>query len=239
MSDTTKRLEELRNRLRDRAAARRTRRTWTLVLGGVLATVSGIMLYRLSMQGRELTPGTIVQIARTRAEPQLPGIRKRMEEQLNAEAPQVVRNGMQGVIDSLPNLRAHVTKSFGKRFDSVNTTLEKKVGALMEEAILKSKADLDRRYPKATDREKLEMLGEASAKQLNKTIVKALDAMYPEYASEVTRLRKDIDRLYASKPSQLTREEQIKRELLRTMVQLARREMDDKVHAAVAPEEKR
>ena len=216
------RLAQLERRVEERTRSRRKRRMLTLVVGGSLALVSAILFFRLSVQSRDLTADAMVQMARTHVEPELPDARATMEEHLIREAPAVVRSSMQSVLDTLPNLRVYLTRSFSERLDLVNEKFESRVRRLMVIAIRESKADLDRRYPDRSDREKLELLGEEVAKRLEKTTDDALDALYPEYTAEMRRLREDIERLYSGNP--LSREDQIKRDLLQTMVMLAKRE---------------
>ncbi len=218
------RLAQLERRVEERTQSRRKRQMLTLVVGGGLALVCAFVLFRLSVQSRDLTADAMVQIARTQMEPELPGARATMEEHLIREAPTVVRNTMQSVLDTLPSLRVHLTRSFSKRFDQVNEKFESRVRDLMVIAIHESKANLDRQYPDRSDREKLELLGEEVAKRLKKTTDDALDALYPEYTAEMRRLREDIERLYTENPEHMSREDQIKRDLLQTMVLLAKRD---------------
>ncbi|MFB3064942.1 MAG: hypothetical protein ACE10D_00365, partial [Planctomycetota bacterium] len=118
------RFEQIEERLRQREQARRKRLRLTLVVGGVLALVSSIVFYNVSVQSRELTTANMVEMARNHLEPQLPGVRTTMERHLEEQAPDVVRTGMQGLIDSLPSLRGHLSRSFNSRFNSVNEDLE-------------------------------------------------------------------------------------------------------------------
>ena len=70
--EMVRRLGEIIEHTRQRAAARRRSRFLILALGGLMAAVSSFMLYRLSQQSRVLTPATLAQIARTEIEGQLP-----------------------------------------------------------------------------------------------------------------------------------------------------------------------
>ncbi len=230
------RFEQIEERLRQREQARRKRLRLTLLVGGVLALVSSIVFYNVSVQSRELTTANMVEMARNHLEPELPGVRATMEMHLEEQAPDVVRTGMQGLIDSLPSLRGHLSKSFNSRFNGVNEALETRLAVLVELTIRQSKIDLDRRYPDLSDRQKLEKLADESSEQLRLRIREAIDAMQPKYSSEVKRLQNDVEFLYQSDKTALTREEQIQGELLRTMVQLARRDLQGSFQPAVGAE---
>ena len=220
------RVSEVDRRLRERARARTKRRNVTLVLGGALVGLSAFMLFRLTVQSRALDTDALAQIARTSVEPELPGARATIEAQLKAQAPEAVRGGMQALVDSMPALRAHLTKGLNEKFDRLNAHVEQRIQALAVETIRQAKEDLDRRHPDMSDAEKLQRLADDVAKKLRKAVPEALDAMYPDYAAEITRLRQEIEDLYRQNPSELTREEQIKRELLQTAVRLVQRELD-------------
>ena len=230
------RFEQIEARLRQREQARRKRLLLTLTLGGLLALVSSIVFYNVSVQSRELTTVNMAEMARTRIEPELPGVRATMERHLEEQAPDVVRTGMQGLIDALPSMRGHLSKGFNARFGGVNEDLETRLAALVELTIRQSKVDLDRRYPDLSDREKLEKLADESSQQLRLRIREAIDAMQPQYASAIKRLQNDVEFLYGSNPATLTREEQIQAELLRTMVQLARRDLQGSIQPAAGAE---
>ena len=234
--EIVERFEQIEERVRQREQARRKRLLLTLVLGGLMALVSSIVFYNVSVQSRELTTVNMAEMARTRLEPELPGVRAAMESHLEEQAPDVVRSGMQGLIDTLPSLRGHLSKGFNSRFGGVNEDLETRLAVLVEQTIRQSKADLDRRYPNLSDREKLEKLADESSEHLRTTIREAIDAMQPQYSSEIKRLQNDVEFLYTSDPTTLTREEQIQAELLRTMVQLARRDLQGSIQPAAGAE---
>ncbi|MEE8106224.1 MAG: hypothetical protein V3T86_11880 [Planctomycetota bacterium] len=232
------RLADLEQRIEARAQARRKRQMLTLVVGGCLALFSSVMLTRLSMQSRELTTEALVQMARTNVEPEIPGARATMEAHLIQQAPDIVQNSMQSVVDTLPSLRVQLTKGFSNRLDQVNEKFESRVRTAMAVAISESKLALDQRYPNRSDREKLDLLGEEIAKQLKRTTDDILDSMYPEYTAEMRRLTADIERLYAADPRTLTQKDRIKRELIQTMAVLAQREgnvLGEDIRAAAAP----
>ena len=157
-------------------------------------------------------------------EPELPGARKVMESHLQRGAPEAVRSGMLALADALPALRTHLVKDLNSRLDRVNAHVETRVFRLAEEIIRQSKDDLDQRHPNKTDREKLELLAVEVGKELERSVPETLDAMYPEYASEMTVLRREVEELYRSDPAKLTRAENIKRDMLYTIVRLVRRE---------------
>ena len=234
--ELVERFERIEERLRQRERSRRKRLLLTLALGGLMALVSSIVFYNVSVQSRELTTVNVAEMARTRLEPELPGVRVTMELHLEEQAPDVVRTGMQGLIDTLPSLRAHLSKGFNARFNGVNEDLETRLAVLVEQTIRQSKIDLDRRYPDLSDRQKLEKLADESSQQLRLRIREAIDAMQPQYASAIKRLQNDVEFLYGSNPATLTREEQIQAELLRTMVQLARRDLQGSFKPAAGAE---
>jgi len=228
------RVDALDRRLRARARSRTRRRNMTLLLGGGLAALSAFMLFRLTTQSRELDTDALAQIARTNIEPELPGARATLEDNLKAQAPDAVRGGVQALVDAMPSLRAHLTKGLSEKFDRLNADVEQKVQTLAAETIRQTKADLDKRHPNMGDAEKLEMLANEVSAKLRTAVPEALDAMYPEYAAELTRLRKEVEDLYKRDPSELTREEKIKRELVQTAVRLVQRELNDEAAVQAA-----
>ena len=232
------RLADLEQRIEARAQARRKRQMMTLVVGGCLAVFSSVMLTRLSMQSRELTTESLMQIARTNVEPEIPGARATMEAHLVQQAPDIVKNSIQSVVDTLPSLRGQLTKGLLNRLDQVNKKFESRVRAAMAVAISESKLALDQRYPNKSDREKLDLLGEEIAKRLKRTTDDILDSMYPEYTAEMRRLTADIEQLYAADLRTLSQKDRLKRELIQTMAVLAQRQgnaVGEDIRAAAAP----
>ena len=220
----TARLEELRRRIAEQTRAKRRRQNMLFVAGLVVVLAVFASLYGLTVQSRSLDAGTLTRIGRHEIEKRLPFTRQKLEDHLGQEAPRVVESGLHAMIDSLPDLRAYVLQDLTTRFDGIARDFEMKTADLLAAKIRDTKRNLDATYPDLGDREKLEKLVEAVAAEFNRNFEGLTDVLYPQYSAEIDRLNRGIARLHACRPSDLSKEDRIKKEIIETMVQLALKE---------------
>ncbi len=217
------RIGNLRRKVQERAKAKQRKQNVLLVLGMGLTLLCIFSFTRITVQGRDLDAEAITQIGRYELQKRLPSTMDAIQNRLEKEAPNLVKNGLNRMVESLPKLRSFVVRELNSHLDTLNSDFEKQLLSVMADKIHKTKSSIDVAYPNLGDREKLEMLIEEVSKNFNKNFLTLLDTLYPQYASEMTRVRYEILDLVKKKDSDLTREERIKKEILVTMVRLANR----------------
>ena len=176
---------------------------------------------RITVQGRDLDAETLTKIGRLELQKRLPSTMKAIQDRLEVEAPYLVKNGLDRMVKALPELRSLLVKELNGHLDTLNSEFERQILTVMADKIHATKCNIDVAYPNLGDREKLELLVEEVAKNFNKNFLHILDSLYPQYASEMTRVRHEVTDLVKRKD--LTREERIKRDILITMIRLAHR----------------
>ena len=217
------RLESLNRQVHERANAKQRRQNILLVLGMGLSLLCIFAFTRITVQGRGLDAEAITQIGRLELQKRLPATMDAIQTRLEKEAPYLVRDGLNRVVKLLPRFRSYIVQEVNSRLDTLNSDFEKRILAVMADQIHTTKCSIDVAYPNLGDREKLEFLVEEVSKNFNKSFLSIMDSLYPKYASEMTRVRYEFVDLVKKKEADLTREERIKKEILITMVRLAKR----------------
>jgi hypothetical protein len=128
------------------------------------------------------------------------------------------------MLNQLPTIRNHLVHGFNSKLDGFNADFERKTVALMDVAVREGKAELDKAFPKMSDREKLEKLVEIVARRFNEKIAFATDELYPAYKSEMDKIKSYLELLKTQDPAKLTKEDRIKKEIVETLLHLIARQ---------------
>ena len=220
--DFNQRVKALNHRVDDWTGIKRKRQNLVMFVGAGLALLCVISLTNLTIEGHKLDADTITQLGRLEVQKRLPSTMKALQVKFEEEAPHLVRDGFHRLIDMMPELRIFVVKGLNDRLNRHNADFENKVISLMGERIRVTRAQLDQAYPDLGDREKLEMLVSGVAADFNTNFSSAIEGLYPAYAAEMREVTCGIDDLVNRNDADLTREERLEKEILETMVQLAR-----------------
>jgi hypothetical protein len=219
-----KHIQSLRRRIEEKTRAKVRKRKWVLVLGLCVALASCFGLVRLTKQSRELDAHALTQIGRLEIQNRLPDTREMLQIHLEQEAPRLVKECFQIGVDMLPGIRDYLMKDVNARIDSLNQEFEKTLVSLMAERIRLSREVVDREYPHLGDREKLEQFARHLSEDFTQSFGEAIDALYHRYAREMRETTGYISKLNQSRFDALTKEDQIKKEIIATMVQIVRKE---------------
>jgi len=217
------RIVGLRQKVDERTDSKRKRQNLILILGTSVALLCAFALTRLTIQGRGLDAEGLTKIGRFELQKRLPDTVRVLETKLKGEAPQLVQEGMNRMIAALPELRAHLVKGLNARIDMLNTEFENRFVQVMQEKVRQTKGELDAAFPNKSDREKLELLVARVAVKFNENFASTLEALYPRYSEEMRRIKFQLLELKDKRPTDMTRPERLKKEIIATMVQLAHR----------------
>lgn len=217
-------VSRLQSQVQKKASSAKRKQQTVFVLGAILAIAVVISMTALTRMTRQLDAGALAQIGRIEVQKRLPEGRAQVQSYLRAEAPHLVGQALRGLVDMIPRLRALVLRDLNSKVDAINEEFERKVIAQMTESIHKSKADIDKAWPKATDEEKLTKLVGAVAADFNTNIEAATNELYPAYQAEMSRVTAYIDRLCSTDASQLTEAEREQKEMIETLLRLIFRE---------------
>lgn len=218
------RIQGLSSRIEAQAKAKALKQRVILAAGVVLILMSGFVLTRLTVQGRDLDAEAMTMIGRNEIEKRLPGAREKLQWHLKSQAPQIVGEAYQALVDMLPGLRVYLMKDLNARIDELNASFENNLSKLLADRIQASKERIDSQYPELSDREKVERLITDVSNEFNRQYAAAVETLYVDYSKEMSRVSQNIVELRGSRPGEMSDEERIKREIIETMVQIMRRE---------------
>ena len=197
------------------------KRTRYLVAGGALTLISCVTLGSLTSMLSELDAHAVTEIGRQQFEKHLPAGRANLAGYLTTEAPRVVRHGLRTLLDDLlPELRTTLVDHLDERFQRVVEEGESVLSTEMQKVIATSKENLDIHYPDLSEKERLERLVAGVGEMFCEKTETLLEAMYPQYEAEITRVHGFVTGLATSDEELLSPKEQIQKELIRTLLRL-------------------
>lgn len=217
----------------DDAAAAATRRKWltALVLGAMLAGVSGYLAWLHGTIREFAEPNTLVELAATLIEPRVEEEVGRVRERLVAEAPSVLDQAESFVLDAPPKIVGGAGDYLAARFDEHLSALEEKVYAIVSGMLSEA---LDRARSGGIDLEndaQVDALVDQAAPLMRAELKKAVDEIYEEYRRSADGIGTMIDRLTGGEA--LDAAEQRQREILVTGLALIRKLEADPSRAPV------
>lgn len=217
----------IRYKMDERVAQKRRRQRTLVILGAGVMVVCMAAMARLTIQSRAYDAVGVTQLGRVELQNRLPDAMAAVQARLEADSPRLVNQALHSMVAALPELRARLVSGLNSRLDVMNNDLENNVLAVTREQVAHAKAQIDAAYPDHSDRQKLELLIGQVAVDFSRNFTSAIDALYPAYAAEMQRVRLELETLREKGPAELTREERLKKEIISTMVELARRSQAD------------
>lgn len=223
----------IREKMDERVQKKQRRQRTLIILGTVVVVACVAAMARLTIQSRAYDAEGVAQLGRVQFQNRLPDAVAAVQAKFKADSPHLVSQALHSMVAALPELRARMVSSLNTRLDLMNTDLEKNVLTITREQVVNAKAQIDAAYPNVSDREKLELLVGQVAVDFGRNFTSAIDALYPVYATEMRRVRLELQTLKEKRDFELSREERLKKEIIATMVELARRSQEDAAKAKV------
>jgi len=201
----------------DENAAAAKRRQWItgLVMGGLLLGMAGYLnyLYR-TIVDQFADPQTMVELAFQSVKPEIDKEVGKLGENLKAQAPQLVSQAEQMVLDSPPQIAREAQNYVASQLDTHLNDLEGKsydlVSGMLKESIARAKTqgiDLN-------DDKQVDVLVTEAAPMMRDELRKVIRQLYTEYSDAATGIGAFINKLTSG--AQLTPMEERQREVLLT-----------------------
>jgi hypothetical protein len=219
-SSVQTRIAQLRDQVARRAQANRTRQHLILGIGGGVVALVAVCLSAVTKLTGQLDADSLAQIGRIEVQKRLPDARLALEQHLKREAPRLVADGLRSILDLMPRLRELLMQDINQRLETVNAEFKGQTLAHMTEVIQTSKAQIDQALPNLSEAERLTKLVEAVAGEFRTKVTTLTDELYPTYQAEMSRITAFLSDLADQEPSQLSREDQLKREVIEILLQL-------------------
>ncbi|MEI7861611.1 MAG: hypothetical protein WCJ21_03235 [Planctomycetota bacterium] len=209
-------IASLSRRIDENAAAAK-RRQWItgLVMGALLLGMAGYLnyLYR-TIVDQFADPQTMVELAYQSVKPQIDQEVGKLGDNLKAQAPQLVAQAEQMVLDSPPQISREAQTYVASQLDTHLTDLEGKsydlVSGMLKESVARAKAGgIDLNDDKQVDK----LVGDA-APMMRDELRKVIRQLYTEYAEAATGIGAFVNKLTSG--AQLSPLEERQREVLLT-----------------------
>jgi hypothetical protein len=194
------------------------------VVGGLLAVVCIVCLSAVTRLGRRLDTDALAQLGRAELVARLPDTRAALEDHLEREAPHVVRASLDGLLELMPRVGQMASAELTQHLAQINADFEERVVQLMAESIQGTHQRLAGAWPELSGAQRLERLVGEVAADFNATFAEAVEALYPEYELEMTRLRSRLVMLRDADAEMLSERDRLQREIIETMLRLILRE---------------
>jgi hypothetical protein len=214
------RLRSLRERSGAEARRSNSKRKVLLAAGLALNAVCIVCLARVTSLFFALDAQALTQIGRLEVEKRLPDSRAAAAAHLKEMAPGFVRSLLEATLDLLPAARQRVVADLEQRLDAVTSAHEAALTQHLNEAVSRTRADLDTKMPEATDAEKLEALVAHVCAEFEKAVGAGINELYPEYSREMDRLTQYLTSLNATEDAKLSPKERLHKELIQTFLRL-------------------
>ena len=214
------RIQQLQHMVSEQTRGHRRRRGIVIVVGVLVFLTSFCTLASLTADASKLDAPAVLQIVRHRLEEQLPERREELREYLEAEAPNIIACGLETLSGAIPKLRGRAVSHLREKLKPINQKLERELVALWQKRVHQTRAQLAVAYPDASDAEQLRMLVADVSDQFEKNVESTLDALYPQYSAEMSRIHAYLIDLQRKDPSELTEKEQLHKEIIVTLLRL-------------------
>jgi hypothetical protein len=193
-------------------------------LGAVLGVVAVIYLSFVTSKIFQLDARALTELGRQEVERQLPERLADLRRHLKAEAPALVENMLDEMLGYVPEIRSTLVESLDKQNTQIAKKLEAELDPLVEETLKNGRAQLDELGAGHTDVEKIDILTQFVAADLRKNVSASLDGLYPEFASELNRVKSFLVDIQHKDESELTERERVQKEIVQTLLQIIARE---------------
>ncbi len=220
------RIQQLQDALSDQTRAQSRRRKIILFGGTLVFLLSFISLSSLTADAAKLDAPTVMQIVRQRLEEQLPDRREELRKYLEAQAPTIISTGLETLVSAVPEIRVQALEHMESQLEPLNQELEEKLVAEWKKNVEETRGNLDLAFPNATDEEQLRRLISTISEKFKRNAETTLDAMYPQYTSEMSRIHAYLIDLQNKAPSDLTEAETLHKEIIVTLLRLAVKSRD-------------
>jgi hypothetical protein len=194
------------------------------IIGVALCVVCALALGNVTRLTFQLDANALSQIGRSEVERRLPEGRESAKSLLAAEAPRVVGSVIQGLIDTVPQFRQLIFVQLQDHGRTLLIELETRLLQELQQVIEDGRKRIDLEMPSAKPEEKIVRLTAIVADQFHGNMSEVIQALYPEYAREIERVRVYLEHLRTTDEARLTPKERTHKEIIRTMLRIAVRE---------------
>jgi hypothetical protein len=215
-----RRVHELTEQIAGLTRTRQRKQRLATGLGVILAVSVSFTLMGVTNMGKQLDAEAVAQISRAELQRRLPDARMQLQAFLEREAPRLVGQSLQSLLDLLPRMRVLLLHGVLDKLDELNEDFERKTVALLANAVQETKAELDLSRPDLGDRQKLVLLVETVAAKFKANVTEATLALYPSYQAEMNRIGAHLDKLQHRDPATLSDEERVHKGIIETLMQL-------------------
>jgi hypothetical protein len=200
------------------------KRTTILAVGAALFVLCTVGFWTLTNMAFQLDAEALAHIGRHKVESQLPQGRERMQAYLERNAPEITSYAIAALEGCVPSVRPYVLAELDARFAGLTADYEKRLKDMLEEAFASSKAQLEAARPGLSDREKVESFVAAVGAKFNQNVENLYQAIYPDYAAQITQVENYLHGLKDAPADRLTPRERAEKELIQTLLALIARE---------------
>jgi len=217
-------LDSLRRSAGEALERSRRKKRISTVLGIALCILCTFALGNVTRLTYQLDANALTELGRNALEQRLPGGRESARQLLVSEAPRLVDSVLRGLIDAVPQLRELVFAQLQDHGRTLTLDLETRLVQELRQVIVDSRKQIDAEMPNAKPEEKIVRLASIVTDQFQGNMSEAIQALYPDYAREIEKVRLYLDHLRTTDEANLTPKERTHKEIIQTMLRIAVRE---------------
>lgn len=183
-----------------------------VIIKSVLLLFAIIYTGWLFSQVRQINADSVMFTLRAQTLDSLPSMRQSMSAEIKAQAPQTLQEIRVSVLDMIPNLRRQLQQQLLAETEKMTDEIRLNTEAMFSEYVATHAETINKEKAGAPDIDKARELIEAMRSDFKVTMKLAIDEFLEEYSTDLSKLKKDLNKLSAGK--NLTPKEEAQRKLL-------------------------